>query len=185
MTKPKPLLSVVHTLGVMFYASFAWVVFWAAVHPPMVNTPLSTLLFALVIWVICRSAAPRAVYARLTRSRLESGPLPYAKTVEYANARHVARSMDLPWLEPDGSVQWWITPEDPAIDVHRQLHARRMAAQPDIGTQVKVGDDLDATWELLYGERPNSDQFKRAYRLRREETYRKAAGYVARWRDPF
>lgn len=182
MTKPKPLLSVVHTLGVMFYASFAWVVFWGAIYLPMVNTPLSTLLFALVIWVIGRSAFPRAVYAARVFAHPDMALAPKDRATE---AERLAREFDLWIVRDDGTLETWHDPAKVRADeIHRQLHMRRLLAQPDVGTQVKVGDDLDATWELLYGERPNSDQFKRAYRLRREETYRKAAGYVTRWRDP-
>lgn len=108
----------------------------------------------------------------------------------------LAREYRLWLVDDDGTLNTWgeleIEKEDPALAVHRQMHERRLAAQPEVGgtwqeviaydrMQVRRAwnlehDETEVLYETLFGP-------LHTRRLTREETRAAAEAYVRRRRE--
>lgn len=109
-------------------------------HRPSVAATALTLLLAVVLMLF-------AVIAQLVERRRTKATRTWPQAVDRyfdnVQARQDAHALGLPFIENDGSLSWpeVSLPKPSAGQVHRDLHARRMAAEPRM-VQTKHG----ASW---------------------------------------
>lgn len=102
---------------------------------PSLLAPVYSLLIAMVILIaaMCfRLSERRSERMKRRADVFYAGP----QFDRFANARRQAHALGFPWIEPDGTFSW---PEPTAEQVHEDLHARRLAAQPELVHVPGVG----------------------------------------------